>query len=68
MASTVFSLEAALKSLREEGFIDLNDSDVGELVLEMEQRGFPYLSPYGLDYCNRYVLKDAVRVTRFSLW
>lgn len=68
MASTAFSLEAALKSLREDGFVDLYDSDLGELVFEMEQRGFPYLSPYGLDYCDRYVLKDAVTITIFSLW
>ncbi len=63
-ASTAFSLEAAMKSLCEEGFIDLDDLEVGELVSNMEQRGFLYLSFYGLDYCKQYVLDDTVRATR----
>ncbi|KAF2177368.1 hypothetical protein K469DRAFT_720701 [Zopfia rhizophila CBS 207.26] len=58
MASTAFSLETAMKSLYEEGFVDLNDPEVGELVSEMEKKSFPYLSPYGLDYCKQYVLND----------
>jgi len=67
MASTAFSLEAALKSLREEGFLDLNDPEAGELVSEMEQKGFPYLSPYGLDYCRQHILNDTVKATRCSI-
>ncbi|KAI0423662.1 hypothetical protein F5Y09DRAFT_348580 [Xylaria sp. FL1042] len=60
-STTAFSLEAAKKSLYEEGFLDLNDPEVGKLVSEMEQRGFPYLSPYGLDYCKQYALNDTVK-------
>ncbi|PSN58808.1 hypothetical protein BS50DRAFT_580453 [Corynespora cassiicola Philippines] len=46
MASTAFSLEAPMKTLYEEGFLDLDDPKVGELVLEVEQRGFPYVSDF----------------------
>lgn len=56
-----------MKSLHEEGFLDLNDPEVGELVSEMELKGFPYLSSYGLDYCKQYILNDTVKVTMCSL-
>jgi hypothetical protein len=51
-------LDAAKISLCEEGYVDLNDSRVGELVSQMEQRDFPYFSRYGLDYCKRHILDD----------
>ena len=63
MASTAFFMEAAKKSLREEGFLDLDDSGVGNIVLEMEKRNFQYLSLYGLDYCKQYVLGETVSIT-----
>jgi hypothetical protein len=43
MESTAFSLEAATKSLREDG-LDLNEPTVGDPILGMEQRGFQHLS------------------------
>ncbi len=48
MASMTFPLKAARKALSEEGFVDLNDLEVGDLVSDMEQRGFPQLSSYVL--------------------
>ena len=67
MASMGLSLEAAKKSLYEEMFLELNYAEVGELVSQIEQIGFPYLSLYGLDYCKEYVIGNRVRVTT-SLW
>jgi hypothetical protein len=64
MALTEFSLEEAFKSLSEDGYFDFNDREVGELVSEMEHNGFRFLSLYGLDYCERNVLKNTVKVTR----
>ncbi|KAB2099594.1 hypothetical protein AG0111_0g12091 [Alternaria gaisen] len=58
MASTTFSLEAALRSLDEEGYVVLEDTGVGGIVSEMEQREFAFLSPYGLDYCKQHVLDN----------
>jgi hypothetical protein len=55
-------LDAAKISLCEEGYVDLNDSRVGELVSQMEQRDFPYFSRYGLDYCKRHILDDEVMI------
>lgn len=60
MASMEFSLEAAAKSLTEEGFVDLHDLLVGKHVSEMEQKGFAFLSPYGLEYCDQHVLSNPV--------
>jgi hypothetical protein len=57
----MFSLEAAQECLRDSGYVDLEDSGVGELVADMAQRSFRYWSPYGLDFCERYILKDQVR-------
>ncbi|CAI6336980.1 unnamed protein product [Periconia digitata] len=58
MVSTAFSLDAAVKSINEDGFVDLEDMSVGELVSEMEEKGFTFLSMYGLDYCNNHILSD----------
>jgi hypothetical protein len=61
MATTESSLDAAaVKFLREEGFVDLHDLEVGEHVLEMEQNHFDFLSPYGLEYCNQHILSNQV--------
>jgi hypothetical protein len=45
MASTEFSLDVALKSLNEEGFVYLHALAVGGHVSEMEQKGFVYKFP-----------------------
>ncbi|KAK0628276.1 hypothetical protein B0T17DRAFT_486756 [Bombardia bombarda] len=58
MASIEFSLEDATRSLLEDGFFAMEDANIGELVSEMERRGFPYSSEYGLDFCNDHVLGD----------
>ena len=45
-----FSLDVAKRSLVEESFLDLDESVVGEHVLEMEKKGFPYPTEYSLDF------------------
>ncbi len=66
MVSTAFSLDAAVKSINEDGFVDLEDMLVGELVSEMEQKGFAFLSMYGLDYCKNNILGDTVKFHQYS--
>ena len=57
----------ARRSSLEEGFFDLKDSEVGEYILEMIQKGFPIFSEYGLDFCKQHVLDDAVSRVRYSM-
>ncbi|CAI6079407.1 unnamed protein product [Clonostachys chloroleuca] len=54
----MFSLETARQALLNDGFVDLEDTTVGDIVLEMERRDFPYLTPFGLKYCKRQILGD----------
>ncbi|CAG8005772.1 unnamed protein product [Penicillium olsonii] len=61
MASTAFQLDVARRTLLEEGFFDLNDSTVGDRVLEMERRGFPYLTEYGMDFCKQFAFDERIR-------
>jgi hypothetical protein len=65
MVSTAFSLDAAVKSIKEDGFVHLEDTPVGELVLEMEQQGINFLSM--LDYCKNNILSDTVKFHQISL-
>lgn len=60
MVSTAFSLDAAVKSISEDGFVDLEDMLAGEQVSEMEQKLFALLSLYGLDYCKNNILGNTV--------
>ena len=60
MASMAFSLEAAKEGLDKDGFFDLEDSTAGDDVWEMERRRFPYVSEYGLGFCQKRVLDDMV--------
>ena len=60
MASTTFALADARKSILEDGFFSMNDSVVGEHVLEMQQRDFPFVSEYGLEFCKLNFLDDTV--------
>ena len=61
----MFELKIAQKSLLEEGFFDFNDSLVGERVLDMEERDFPYHTEYGLDFCKQFVLDAVSGIGRF---
>ncbi|KAH8651695.1 hypothetical protein BGZ61DRAFT_500926 [Ilyonectria robusta] len=54
----MFSPETAQRVLLDEGFVDLEDATVGDIVLEMERRDFPYLTPFGLKYCKEHILED----------
>lgn len=68
MASTTFVLENARKSILEDGFFLINDSVVGEHVLEMQQKEFPFSLEYGLDFCKLNVLDNTVgNRTKISL-
>lgn len=62
MASSAFTLDVARRSLLEKGFFDLNDSTVGDRVLEMERRGFPYLTEYGMDFCKQFAFDEVSRM------
>ncbi|KAH7137577.1 hypothetical protein EDB81DRAFT_655809 [Dactylonectria macrodidyma] len=55
------SLEDAQRALREDGFIDLQDTRIGEYVQQMELRKFPFFSKWGLESCKTYVFDDEVR-------
>jgi hypothetical protein len=66
MASTVFSVDVAKRSLFEEGFFNSKDLAVGEGILEMERRGFEYFLEYGLDFCKQHIL-NTVSETRHSM-
>jgi len=60
MALTTFALVDARKSILEDGFLSMDDSVVGEHVLEMQQRDFPFASEYGLEFCKLNLLDDTV--------
>ena len=60
MASAVFSPKAAKGHIDEDGFFDIKDATVGEDVWQMECKGFPLTSEYGLDFCKERVLGDEV--------
>jgi hypothetical protein len=51
MASSNISLETVKSALLEKGFYAWEDGATGERVAEMETRGFPYWTEYGLDFC-----------------
>ncbi|KAK0706159.1 hypothetical protein B0T26DRAFT_725630 [Lasiosphaeria miniovina] len=58
MASSTFSLEVAERCLDEDGFFRLDNPSIGEHISDLEQKGFPWVSKYGLDFCRKYVLDD----------
>ena len=43
-----------IELLSEKGFLELDDLTVGDRISEMEKRGFPYLTEYGMDFCKRF--------------
>ncbi|AEO57119.1 hypothetical protein MYCTH_2056329 [Thermothelomyces thermophilus ATCC 42464] len=61
MASTTFALDVAEKALLEHGFFALDDSLVGDRIWEMEERGFPYFTEYGLDFCRQFAFDQRIR-------
>ena len=66
MASTAFSLEVAkCLSERGPGYSELQDSVVGDSVLEMEKRDFVFFTEYGLDFCKQHVLNSVRRTKTF---
>lgn len=60
MVPTTFSLQAANRTLEGEGLVDLEDSSIGEHIVDMEQRRFPFSTEYGLDFCITHVLQNEV--------
>lgn len=63
MASTTFSLAVARSQLDRNGFVDLEDGAMGDYVQQMERKGFPLVSDYGLAFCKERVLEDEVSVS-----
>lgn len=67
----MFSLEDAKRSLSEDGYVEWKDSNVGDIVSQLEERRFAYMSRWGLDYCDDHVFNDIVRLLlafSFLLW
>jgi hypothetical protein len=62
MESSTFILDVAEKSLLEEGFCDLRDCLVGGRVSEMETKGFPYLTEYGLEFCKQFAFDEVSKM------
>jgi hypothetical protein len=60
MASTTFALVDVKKSILEDGFFSMDDLVVGEHVLEIQQKEFPFALEYGLEFCKLNVLNDTV--------
>lgn len=60
MAPTTFALVDAKKSILEDGFSSMDNSVVGEHVLEMQQKDFPFASEYSLEFCKLNFLNDMV--------
>ncbi|KAI1319116.1 hypothetical protein F5Y16DRAFT_391216 [Xylariaceae sp. FL0255] len=58
MVSHTFLLDIAKKSLEEDGFFELFAPDVGTQIVGMEERRFPFLTPYGLTFLKTQVLDD----------
>ena len=50
----------ARKSILEDGFFSIDDLVVGEHVLEMQQKDFPFALEYGLEFCKLNILNDTV--------
>ncbi|KAK3328704.1 hypothetical protein B0T19DRAFT_357440 [Cercophora scortea] len=60
-STTTFALDVAQRSLLEKGFFVLDDSLAGERISEMEERGFPYFTEYGLDFCKQFAFDERIR-------
>ncbi|CAH0054796.1 unnamed protein product [Clonostachys solani] len=58
MTSNSFSLDNAKRSLHEDGFFELSGPDVGTQIAEMEEKHFPFLTPYGLTFLKTLVIDD----------
>lgn len=64
MTSAAFSPEAVKTCLDGDGFFDLHDAAMGEKLAEIEQRGFPFTSDYGLEFYKKHILDNIVSKTR----
>ncbi|KAI3331230.1 hypothetical protein F4824DRAFT_476004 [Ustulina deusta] len=53
-----FSSADALMCLRTYGFFVLEDALVGKRVSDFDQRGLPFKTPYGLDFCAQNTLDN----------
>jgi hypothetical protein len=60
MASTTFALVDTRKSILEDRFFSIDNSVVGEHVLEIQQKDFPFVSEYSLEFCKLNILDNTV--------
>ncbi|KAK0627095.1 hypothetical protein B0T14DRAFT_424150 [Immersiella caudata] len=67
MASTTFSLEDARRRLDEDGFVHLDDPSIGDRVSNLEQKGFPFISKDGLEFCRRVLDDERIRAVVESI-
>ncbi|KAJ4188632.1 hypothetical protein NW759_016814 [Fusarium solani] len=54
----MFSPETAKRDLLRDGFVDLEDATVGDVVLKMKTKRFPFLTSLGLEYCRQHIFED----------
>ncbi|KAH7108935.1 hypothetical protein B0J13DRAFT_320697 [Dactylonectria estremocensis] len=54
----MFSLEDTKRALSEDGYVEWKDKNLGELVSQLEERRFAFLSRWGLNYCDDHVFND----------
>lgn len=60
MASTTSPAEDPRKSILEDGVFCVEDPVVGKRVDEIAQKGFPFKTEDGLDFCKLNALDDKV--------
>lgn len=63
---TSVSNEAIQKWFEDDGLVYVEDSIIGQRVEDMQKRGFPIESAYGLNFCKQIVLDDKVLRTRLT--
>ncbi|PNP51917.1 hypothetical protein FNYG_15870 [Fusarium nygamai] len=51
-------MNKAKEHLYRDGFFELNDSSIGEHIWELQRRGLPFHSEWGLDWTKSHILDD----------
>ncbi|KAI1496548.1 hypothetical protein F5X99DRAFT_422024 [Biscogniauxia marginata] len=59
MELDALSLDAATRSLHDQGFLEWKVVEVGDDISELERKGFPFWTEEGLDFCKKHVLYEA---------
>ncbi|KAI0147289.1 hypothetical protein GGR57DRAFT_505751 [Xylariaceae sp. FL1272] len=68
MTTTTQSLESVRTWLGDNGFVNLQDPVAGERMHDMEVRGYPFVSVYGLEFLKYVVLHPRIRCILASFY